>query len=99
MKEEDRDRNAKQLSEAKDELSQLLKIDLTVDHREANTGALIDCGSELLFIAAAIGVILLADKRIIVLSPKAPLAQLMSGKKKNDFVEFNGRLLTIKQIF
>lgn len=99
MSQIDRDRNAKQLAEAKEELNQLLKIDLTVDHHEAGIGALIDCGSELLFIAAGIGVIQLADKKIIVLSPKAPLARSLAGKTKNDFVEFNGRKLTIRHIY
>ncbi len=99
MSQIDRDRNAKQLAEAKEELTQLLKIDLTVHHQQAEIGALIDCGSELLFVAAGIGVIHLADKKIIVLSPKAPLARSLTGKTKNDFVEFNGRKLTISQIY
>ena len=98
MSQIERDRNAKQLAEAKNELAQLNKIDLNIEHQQAGTGALVVCAEDTFFIAAAVGVITVNKQKAIVLSPKAPLTQELLGKKAGDRITFNGRMLTIKSI-
>lgn len=98
MSQIERDRNAKQLAEAKNELAQLNKIDLNIEHKQAGTGALVVCAEDTFFIAAAVGVITVNKEKAIVLSPKAPLTQELLGKKAGDRITFNGRTLTIKSI-
>lgn len=100
----DRDMNAKQLAEARHELDQLLKINIDYVSDKIITGSLIDTNNGSYFIAAGIGAIeILIDSnnekiKVIMLSPKAPLALAMLGKKTDEQFWFNGKEFIIQQL-
>lgn len=98
MSQIDRDRNAKQLTEAKKELAQLARLELNGLRDTCGTGALVYSDGNCYFIAAAIGQIEFENQKIIVLSPKAPLAQEMGGKKAGDLFTFNGKQCAINSV-
>lgn len=93
----DRNMNAKQLFQAQTELGELLKIDIQPT-LTVKSGALIVCETTIYFIALGLGPILVDDQKIIVLSPKSPLAQAMWAKKKGDSILFNQRNIKITNI-
>lgn len=98
MSQIERDRCAKQLAEARQELSRLNKIDAHVEYSRASAGALVVCDNHTYFIAAAIGAVTVNGQTILVISPASPLAQQLSGKQANDCIHFNERQFCIKAI-
>jgi transcription elongation GreA/GreB family factor len=93
----DRNMNAKQLAQAQHELNELLKIEIQ-PMQTAKTGALVVCKTDIYFIAVGLGPITIDGERIIVLSPKSPLATELWGKKKGDTISFNQRNLSITNV-
>lgn len=93
----DRNMNAKQLAQAQLELQELHKIDLQPT-QTIKSGALVTCLKDIYFIAIGLGPIFVNNKKIIVLSPKSPLAQAMWGKKKEDNFTFNQANISINSV-
>jgi transcription elongation GreA/GreB family factor len=98
MSQIERDRCAKQLAEARQELTRLNKIDSNIEYARASAGALVVCDQNTYFIAAAIGAVTVDGYTILVISPASPLAQQLAGKQVNDCVRFNERQFCIKEI-
>ena len=94
----EKDMHAKQLEANKIELAALSIVENS-NNETAGTGAFIDCGQQLFFIAAGLGKITFEGKTIFVLSPKAPLAKLFFSKKKGDKIIFNSTEIIIADIF
>ena len=90
---------AAQLEEALKELAQMQAADTTTIRTQCGTGALITTDTTTLFIAAAMGAIKLQGKQVMVLSPKAPIAIALNGKQKNEVVQFNGKAITVKEVY
>lgn len=95
----DRDMNAKQSAEAQTELNALLKLNIDFVSDKIISGSMIETNNGAYFIAAGIGVIELDKQRVIVLSPKAPLALVMIGKRLGEPFLFNGKLSEILDIY
>ena len=93
----DRNMNAKQLAQAQQELNDLHKIDIQPTQIIKN-GALIVCSTDIYFIAIGLGPTVVENQKIIVLSPKSPLAIEMWGKKKEDTLIFNQRKIKITSV-
>lgn len=93
----DRNMNAKQLAQAQQELNDLQKIEIH-PLQIVKTGALIVCQTDIYFIAIGLGPIIVDTQKVIVLSPKSPLALQMWGKKKEDVISFNQRNITITNV-
>lgn len=93
----DRNMNAKQLAQAQQELNDLHKIELQ-PFQTVKTGAVIFSKTDCYFIAVGLGPITVDDHKVILLSPKSPLALAMWGKKKGDTVSFNRQNLIITDI-
>jgi len=94
----DRDMNAKQLVEAQSELQSIIKIDLDYISESAQFGSLIETSNGIYFIAVGIGVLEIEKQKIIVLSPKSPLAKEMMSKKIGNQFLFNSKEFTVKNI-
>ena len=94
----DRDMNAKQLVEAQSELQSIIKIDLDYISESAQIGSLIETSNGIYFIAVGIGVLEIEKQKIIVLSPKSPLAKEMMSKKIGNQFLFNSKEFTVKNI-
>lgn len=87
----EKDRNAGQLAKAQEELTNLMRIDLSIPHKTITTGALVQSTQGMLFLAIGIGSIVIGKDKIVVLSPASPLAQLIKEKRKGDSYIFNGQ--------
>jgi transcription elongation GreA/GreB family factor len=98
MSQNERDMNAKHLSEALKEQSVLQQIKPDVQFTEAKTGAIIKTTSSNYFIATGLGEIELEGTKYFVLSAGSPLAQAMLGKKKGDEISFRNDTIKIKEV-
>lgn len=93
-----RDMSAKQVFENKQELANLLKLENTKTDKTIVQGSVVMANGKVFYIAVGIGVIDFNGMQVTVLSPKAPLAQLMLGKKAGDIFELNKKQFAIEQI-
>jgi hypothetical protein len=99
MSQIDRDRSAGQMDDAVQEMLRLQSIDSDRLYKEVNNGAVVMCGDAIYFIAIGLGAIHHEGQKVIVLSPKAPLSNLLRGKVKGDKVTFNGNNFEITDLF
>jgi transcription elongation GreA/GreB family factor len=93
-----RDMSAKQVFENKQELNNLLKLENTKTDKTIVQGSVVMANEKVFYIAVGLGVIDFNGMQVTVLSPKAPLAQLMLGKKARDVFELNKKQFAIEQI-
>lgn len=93
-----RDMSAKQVFENKQELANLLKLENTKTDKSIVQGSVVMANEKVFYIAVGLGVIDFNGMQVTVLSPKAPLAQLMLGKKAGDIFELNKKQFAIEQI-
>ncbi|MEI6593955.1 MAG: 3-oxoacyl-ACP synthase [Bacteroidota bacterium] len=99
----DRDMNAKQLVEAQSEFASLSKINIDIISDKIIHGSMVETDMGIYFIAAGIGTIELKDetkliKKVIVLSPKSPLAIALLGKSAGEIITFNQKQFHIKRL-
>ena len=99
MSQIDRDLSAGRMEEGIQELLKLESIDADKLYEEVNNGAVVICGDTVYFIATGLGVITYEGGKVIVLSPKAPLSNLLRGKVLGDKVTFNGKSFEITEVF
>lgn len=99
MSQIDRDRSAGQMDEAVQELIKLQSIDADILHKEVANGAVVICGEVVYFIATGLGVIQHEGHKVVILSPKAPLSNLLRGKSTGESVTFNGNTFVITDVF
>jgi hypothetical protein len=90
--------SAKQVFENKQELGFLLKLENIITTKTIVQGSIVMANDKIFYIAVGLGVINLNEISITVLSPKAPLAQLMLGKKANEQFELNKKAFFISAI-
>lgn len=94
-----RDMSAKQVFENKQELINLLKLENTKTDKTIIQGSVVMANGKLFYIAVGLGVINFNEIQITVLSTKAPLAQLMLGKKAGDFFELNKKKFVLEIVY
>lgn len=94
-----KDMHARQLTEYIKELAELHYINAGKVYEMVNAGAFIETADAIFFIAAGLGKQTVNGKPVYFLSPAAPLAMVMNGKSKGDVFVFNGRQLTIKELY
>lgn len=93
----DRDMNAKQLVQAKQELTELSKIDLQTSAK-VKTGSLVRISNTSYFIAVGLGNVQIDTELIVIISPKSPLAIAMLGRSEDETFIFNQKQFTITQL-
>jgi hypothetical protein len=94
----EKDMYAKQLQSTRQELAGLMNTDCSPIYPTATKGSLVKCGDKNFFIAAGIGKILFEEQQVYVLSPQAPLAGALQGKKPGSQVIFNQESLLITSV-
>lgn len=99
MSQIDRDRSAGQMDEAIQELLKLESMNTDKLYEKVNNGSVVQCGDTIYFIATGLGAINYEGHKVIVLSPKAPLSNLLRGKVKGEKVAFNGNSFDINDVF
>jgi len=91
--------HARQLAEHTRELATLHQVKVDTLCTTPTAGAYIQCPGLGIFIAAGLGKQQFNGKTILFLSPAAPLAKILHDKKIGDQFSFNGRNLSIEDIF
>ena len=95
----DSEMNARQLEEAKREWGIIHAMDPEILLRQAGNGAVVECGDFIFFISLGLGTKEVDGKKVVFLSPLAPIAKLIAGKKAGDTFLMNGKTMTIKNVF
>ena len=94
----EQERYAQMLREAFALQRQLSSIDPSIEHEEAELGALIYTAVGAFYIAAGIGEIDLDGQSFWVVSPQAPLAEELEGLQEGEHFVFRKRRLEILEI-
>jgi hypothetical protein len=95
----EKDMYARQLAETGKEMASLMSVDCNLMYSSVSPGSFVLCESISYFILAGIGKIGLNGKSIYVISPNAPLAKSLTGKKTGDYITINKDKVQIKEIF
>ncbi len=95
----DRDMHAKQLALLQDEYAKLIKVNISVQHKIVETGALVQTETQQYWIAVSLGQVLVENNKIMVVSPQSPIAKSMLQKKKGDSFEVNQKIQKIIAVF
>lgn len=93
-----KDMYARQLVETGKELASISSIDCSVKNLSVTPGSFVKCGDISYFILAGIGKITYDGEMIYVISPNAPVAKLLIGKKTGDKLSINKNTLQIIEI-
>jgi membrane-bound lytic murein transglycosylase B len=91
--------NATQLDEARNDLSVLNSIGTALIHTEAGIGAVVITDQHVFYISLGLGVVDVAGKKVVFLSPNAPIALQLHRKQKGTHYTFNGKQVLINDIF
>ncbi len=94
-----KDMYARQLAESVKELAALHAIVVDPLCREGRPGAFLQTDDVGFFISAGLGKQVVDGRTILFLSPLAPLAKLLAGKKAGDPVVFNHQTVGIQDVF
>lgn len=78
-----------QLAILNSQINDLQKIDVTKKHSVIGNGSLVTTNNGVLFISVGLGKINVDEKDVFAISFLSPLANLLAGKKQNDFVKLN----------
>lgn len=84
----DREMNGRMYEQARQERLILEKINSQIVHTNVSLGALVRTTMGDFFVAVGAGVVTLNGKNIMVISPQAPIGQILMGKTENDTFEF-----------
>ena len=93
--------HARQLAESLKDLAALQAIPIEPLSKEGRPGAFLQADNIGFFISAGLGKQLMEGegRTILFLSPLAPLAKLLQGKKAGDEIPFNKVLVNIQEVF
>ena len=89
----------RQLAAYAKELKALQSIPTDSICQEGGPGAFIQAASNTFFISAGLGKQQVEDVIVLFVSPMAPLARLLLGKRRGDTIDFNGASLRIDEIY
>ena len=94
-----RDLNAKQMAEALDTLNILNGLDVSTIHTKVQAGSVVVTTNGNYFIAVSAGTIKINEQHFFAISPITPIGQVLLNSKVGDIVDFNGKKITITEIF
>ncbi|MGL6267604.1 MAG: hypothetical protein ACRC2O_06740 [Chitinophagaceae bacterium] len=95
----EKDMYARQLAETRKEMASLMLIDCSQVYQSILPGSFVRMVNSSYFILAGMGKIEFKGEQIYVISHMAPVAQSLSGKKKDDIVSINNIIHQIKEVF
>ncbi len=94
-----KDMHARALAESVKELASLSAIPIEPLCQEGRPGAYLQADGIAFFISAGLGRQLIDGQTVVFLSPQAPLASQLLGKKTGDQVLFNKTIVQIQTVF
>jgi transcription elongation GreA/GreB family factor len=62
-------------------------------------GALVKLGADWFLLAISLGQLKVEDIKVFLLSKNSPLGEMLIGKRKNDQINFRGKMQTIEELF
>ena len=95
----EKDMYARQLAETGKEMASMMSVDCSLIYTSVSPGSIVRFENISYFILAGIGKIEFNRELIYVISPNAPVAKSLLGKKKGDIVSINNAIHQIKEIF
>jgi len=95
----EKEMHGKQLAANRKELAALLGINCNILYNTVSVGSFIKCDNSSFFISAGLGKVNFEGETVFVLSPIAPIATKLFGKKAGDSFEFNNKSVTIKDVY
>ncbi len=99
MSHREKDMQARQLVANQNELAAVLSIDCFTIKTIVTAGCIVSCTELQFFIAAGLGKINFEGLLVYLVSPQAPLAKTLMGKRVGDSVVFNKLPIIITNIF
>jgi hypothetical protein len=99
MNQLEKDMLARQLAENKKELAAMMEVNVTGEYDDVQAGSLIRSGDMYFFILGGLGKMTVENATVFVISPNAPLARSLMGKKTGDEIRFNGQTMEILELF
>ncbi len=87
----------RQLSEVHNQMDALVKLN-SAPSKSVELGALVETGAGLFYIAAPVGQLDLEGRKIMTVSPEAPLVKAMQGYTPGGTFSINNRLETLVAI-
>lgn len=87
----DREMNGRMYEQAHQERLILEKINPQITPANVGLGALVKTTMGVFFVAVGAGVVALNGKNIMVISPQAPIGQILMGKVADEAFEFRGK--------
>ncbi len=88
-----------QIKHGKNNLEELYRLQTIKDTPPSvQEGTLIKLGADWFLIAVSIGAVQVEDTKVFLMSKNSPLAELLIGKKKQDQVNFRGKMLRIEEL-
>ena len=95
----DRDMYARQLEDARHEMGLINSLNTSLICMVATFGAVVECSTFTFFISRGLGNVTIAGQKAILLSPQAPVAIMMQGKKAGDSFVMNGKAVKVLGVF
>jgi hypothetical protein len=99
MGQRDSDMHAGQLGQATKDLEFIRTIQTIRLHNQIGPGSVAVCKDLTFFMALGLGAVVVNGKKVILLSPLAPLAGALKMKKTGDRFQMNGKDLEILDVF
>ncbi len=99
MGQQSRDMNAKQLEEANRDLAFIHLLPVSKIFNVVQNGSVVITNHFTFFIALGLGIIEADGKKVVLLSPSAPVARMLTGKKAGEQFLFNGVKTKIIDIY
>ena len=90
---------SKQLEDAKQELDLINRLNTTTLYTSAATGAVVICNNFIFYLSLGLGTTEFDGHKITLLSPKAPIANLLNKKSKGESFIFNQKPIEILDVF
>lgn len=87
-----------QLNEMEKLRSVLKRIQPEISHSVIQSGSLVQTNLGWFYLSVGIGLMNIGKIQIFCMTPAAPLGKILSGKKVNDQVEWNGKSLEIQSV-
>jgi transcription elongation GreA/GreB family factor len=90
----------KQISQCKFDLEEIYRLN-TIKETPASVqeGAMVKLGNDWFLLAVSIGLINVENAKVFLMSKNSPLGELLIGKKKNDQVNFRGKIHLIEELY
>ncbi len=94
----ERENAGKQLHEVEKTLQSLKRIDISSTSKVAHLGSLVLTTQQTYFISVSAGILEIAFKKYLAVSPLSPIGQILIGKKEGARLNFNGIEFEIENI-